>query len=95
MIEKKLKVIEENLININISPDLEVEPNFFDENGNVKKTPTVIVKYYATESDKRETVIPLPHNMLEEKEVDDIVNYITFQIEQFQSEIDSIEFGGE
>ncbi|PMP62506.1 MAG: hypothetical protein C0198_03250 [Sulfurihydrogenibium sp.] len=92
--KEKLQLVKEKLEEISSMPDLDLEINFFDENGNVLDEPYVLVKYYPTESDERDLKIVIPKTMLNE-DVDNIVNYITFQIENFKAEIDSIEFGGE
>ncbi|MGB9766530.1 MAG: hypothetical protein ACPLXN_03555 [Sulfurihydrogenibium sp.] len=92
--KEKLQLVKEKLEEISSMPDLDLEINFFDENGNVLDEPYVLVKYYPTESDERDSKIVIPKTMLNE-DVDNIVNYITFQIENFKAEIDSIEFGGE
>jgi hypothetical protein len=92
--KEKLQLVKEKLEENSSMPDLDLEINFFDENGNVLDEPYVLVKYYPTETDERDSKIVIPKTMLNE-DVDNIVNYITFQIENFKAEIDSIEFGGE
>lgn len=93
-LKEKLTKVMEKLESAVANPDLDLEFNFFDENGNPVEKPTVNVKYYATETDMRQTKIELSKTLLNE-DVDNIVGYITFQIENFEAEIDSIEYSGE
>lgn len=93
-LKEKLEKVVEKLEGLIANPDLDVDFLFFDENGNPLSKPTVLVKYYATETDVRETKIELSPALLNE-DVDNIVGYITFQIENFEAEIDSIEYSGE
>lgn len=93
-LKEKLEKIMEKLEGIISNPDLDLEFNFFDENSNPLEKPTILVKYYATETDVRQTKIELSPTILNES-VDNIVGYVTFQIENFESEIDSIEYSGE
>ncbi|MEJ5172603.1 MAG: hypothetical protein WHT47_02690 [Hydrogenothermaceae bacterium] len=89
-----LKQLQQKLDNSSVLPDVELEVNFFDENGNVVEKPAILVKYFPTESDVRERTIVISPSLYE-KTVDDAYNFITFQIEQFEEEIDSVEFSGE
>lgn len=86
--------LQEKIENGDISPDMDVQVNFFNEDGSIAEEPNIVVKYYPTESDMRQKVINITEDMFN-KTVDDAYNYITFQIEQFEEEIDSIEFSGE
>lgn len=94
--EKKefLKVLQEKLENSEISADIDIDVNFFDENGNISERPHIVVKYYPTDTDMRQRMIPLSADIYT-KSIQDAFDYITFQIEQFAEEIDSIEFSGE
>lgn len=93
-LKEKLQKVQEKLENANINPDIDLEFFFFDENSNPLTKPYILVKYYPTETDVRESKIELSQSLLNE-EVDNIVGFITFQIENFENEIDSVEFGGE
>lgn len=86
--------LQEKIENSDISPDIDVQINFFNEDGGITEKPNIVVKYYPTESDMRQKVINITEDMFN-KTVEDAYNYITFQIEQFEEEIDSIEFSGE
>jgi len=96
--EKLEKVVE--LINKNaIDPDIEIEyciPEVAttSDKCDVSGDPYIIVKYVTEENDVHERKIKLRRNYLE-KTPEDIANLITFYIEQFMEEIDSVEYGGE
>lgn len=94
--EKKefLLALQEKLENAEISADIDVDINFFNEDGTILDRPHIVVKYYPTDSDVRQRIIPLSYDIYT-KTIQDAFNYITFQIEQFAEEIDSIEFSGE
>lgn len=89
-----LKQLQEKLEKGDTSPDVEIEIDFFKDDGNQVDNPKVLVKYHPTETDVRQKVINITEDMFS-KTVDDAYNYITFQIQQFEEEIDSVEFGGE
>ncbi|MEZ0322914.1 MAG: hypothetical protein ABWJ98_01195 [Hydrogenothermaceae bacterium] len=89
-----LKHLKQKLDSSSILPDAEIEVRFFDENGKVLEKPAVLVRYYPTETDVREREIVISPSLYE-KTVEDAYNFIVFQIEQFEEEIDSIEFSGE
>lgn len=93
-LKEKLQKVKEKLDNANINPDIDLEFYFFDDSSNPVENPYILVKYYPTESDVRETKIELSKSLLNE-DVDNIVGFITFQIENFEAEIDSVEYGGE
>lgn len=86
--------LQERLESADISPDVDLDVNFFKDDGSFADSPEIVVKYYPTESDVRQKNIPITQDLYS-KTVEDAFNYITFQIEQFEEEIDSIEFSGE
>lgn len=89
-----LKQLEERLDSSFSSIDVDLNINFFNESGEIADRPHIVVRYFPTENSMREKIIDIPNNLYE-KTVEDAYNFITFQIEQFEEEIDSIEFSGE
>lgn len=89
-----LAKLQEKLENADISPDIDLEVKFFKDDGNPADEPKIVIKYYPTESDMRQNIVVISEDVFN-KSVEDAYNYITFQIEQFEEEIDSIEFSGE
>lgn len=89
-----LKQLEGRLESSSVSADIDLDINFFDESGDILQKPHIVVKYFPTESDVRQKVIDIPDNLYE-KSVEDAYNFVIFQIQQFEEEIDSVEFSGE
>jgi len=96
--EKLEKVIE--LVNkANSDPDIEIEyciPEVATtaDKCDVSGDPYIVVKYTVEEGDIHERKIKLRKVYLE-KSAEDLANLITFYIEQFIEEINSVEYGGE
>ncbi|RUM50966.1 MAG: hypothetical protein DSY47_00500 [Hydrogenothermus sp.] len=94
-LEKVVELVSQNAID----PDLEIEyciPEVAttSDKCDVTGEPYIIVKYVTEEHDVHERKIKLRKNYLE-KSPEDLANLITFYIEQFMEEIDSVEYGGE
>lgn len=96
--EKLEKVVE--LVNNNmVDPDIEIqycipEVATTSDKCDISGEPYIIVKYITEEQDVHERKIKLRKNYLE-KTPEDLANLVTFYIEQFMEEIDSVEYGGE
>ncbi|MCX7738278.1 MAG: hypothetical protein N2Z80_02515 [Hydrogenothermaceae bacterium] len=89
-----LTQLAQRLESSSVSADIDLDINFFDESKNVLQKPQIVVKYFPTENSVRQKVIDISDNLYE-KSVEDAYNFIIFQIEQFEEEIDSVEFSGE
>jgi len=84
--EQLAEEVEKNMAN----PDVDLEV-CFDESCGV---PYLIVRYVVEEHSVHEKRIDIDKEYWE-KDVKDLANFVTFQIEQFLEEIDSVEYGGE
>lgn len=94
-LEKIVELVSQNAID----PDLEIEyciPEVAttSDKCDVTREPYIIVKYVTEEHDVHERKIKLRKNYLE-KSPEDLANLVTFYIEQFIEEIDSVQYGGE
>lgn len=94
-LEKVVELVSQNAID----PDLEIEyciPEVAttSDKCDVTREPYIIVKYVTEEHDVHERKIKLRKNYLE-KSPEDLANLVTFYIEQFIEEIDSVQYGGE
>ena len=69
-------------------------PNEAEEGCEVKKYPYLRVKYVVEGHDLYEKEIDIDPEYWE-KDVKDLANFVSFQIQQFMEEIDSVEYGGE
>jgi len=84
--EQLAEEVEKNMAN----PDVDLEV-CFDESCGV---PYLTVRYVVEEHSLHEKRIDIDEEYWE-KDVKDLANFVTFQIEQFLEEIDSVEYGGE
>lgn len=95
MEEKESKEKLENVISlVNMAmanPDIEVEYCMSDD---VYKDPYIHLKYMANGTHVMKQNIPIKHQYLE-KTPEDIANLVTFYIEQFIEQIDSVENGAQ
>lgn len=89
---KLADLVRQNMVN----PDIDIDVCFYDENDpscKTKATPYLIVKYNANNfTHTKEIDIDKEYW---QKDLEDLKNYVMFQVEQFMEEIDSVEFGGE
>lgn len=98
LIEKLTKVVE--LIDNAVSnPDIELsycipEVKMTADNCNVSGDPYIHLKYISNGTHTMEQNIPIKTNYLK-KTPEDIANLVTFYIEQFVEQIDSVEYGAQ
>ncbi len=98
-LKEKLEKLAEELKDVMVNPDIDIEICFKDiEVGDScdlnKKFPYVKVRYITEEHDVHEKDIEIAEDNWN-KSVEELKEYITFMIEQFMEEIDSVEYGGE
>ncbi len=91
-VKEKLQRLAEELKDLMVNPDVEVEVHFGDEEE--RKFPFVRVRYTTEEHEVHEKDIEIAEDNLN-KSVEELKEYVTFMIEQFMEEIDSVEYGGE
>ncbi|MDP3120219.1 MAG: hypothetical protein Q8N01_07380 [Sulfuricurvum sp.] len=87
-VQEKLEKIVALVDNISVDPDIEIEycaPDMSDD-------PYILVTYVVSQYDKPTRKVRLGNTMLLSS-VEEIVNQITASIEEFKSEIDSVEMG--
>lgn len=94
----KLRRLAEELRASVTNPDLDIEICFegveVGEGCSPSKFPYVRVRYITDDHNVHEKDIELcPDNL--KKDVSELKDYVTFMIEQFMEEIDSVEYGGE
>lgn len=102
---EKLKKLAQEIDDLMVDPDIELEVCFDDvmkeegcevdqTPGYQPKYPYVKVIYKVGENDKHEKKIEISPEILK-KDIKEIKEFITFAVEQFMEEIDSVEYGGE
>lgn len=94
-LKEKLKAVVELVNNVMVNPDIEVEccraeGSTTSESGD----PYIHLKYTANGTHIIEQNIPLKHHYIN-KTAEDIANLVTFYIEQFIEQIDSVENGAQ
>ena len=95
MEKETLQTLKEKVLEAVASPDLDVEVCFNEEDTcNVKPYPYLKVRYVVEGHDVYEKEIDITPEYLKGN-IDDVVNFVVFQIQQFMEEIDSVEYGGE
>ncbi len=81
-----------------VNPDIEIDVCFKGieeaEGCEVREIPYVRVRYTTEEHDVHEKDIEISEDNWK-KSVEELKDYVTFMIEQFMEEIDSVEYGGE
>ncbi|MCS6999161.1 MAG: hypothetical protein RMH93_06180 [Aquificaceae bacterium] len=96
-LEEKFNLLAEEVRKNMVNPDVDIElcfPQEVDQGCEVKSYPYLKVKYVIEGHDVYEKEIDIDP-MYWEKDVKDIAGLVTFQIQQFMEEIDSVEYGGE
>ncbi|RLJ71205.1 hypothetical protein BCF55_1504 [Hydrogenivirga caldilitoris] len=98
-VKEKFERLAQELKDLMANPDIDIEVCFKDiEMGDScdidKKIPYVKVKYITEEHDVHEKDIEIAEDNWS-KSVEELKEYVTFMIEQFMEEIDSVEYGGE
>ena len=89
-IREKLERLSEKIQSNMANPDVDIDICFDDTCG----VPYLTVKYVVEGHNLHEKRIDIDKEYWE-KDVKDLANFVTFQIEQFLEEIDSVEYGGE
>ncbi len=94
-LKEKLEAVVEIVNNVMVNPDVEVEC-CRSEGSTTSETgdPYIHLKYTANGTHIMEQNIPLKHQYIE-KTAEDIANLVTFYIEQFIEQIDSVESGAQ
>jgi len=98
-IQEKLEDVVDLVSNALVNPDIELEYEIPDvamtgENADVSGDPYILLKYAVDENHLHKQKIPIKKNYLK-KTPEDIANLVTFYIEQFIEEIDSVEYGAQ
>lgn len=98
-LKNKLKEVVELVKNNMVDPDIDIEyciPGLGEESEKCKDddTPCLIVTYVTEEHDVHKRKIKLKDYYLK-KSPEEIAGLVTFYIEQFKEEVDSVEYGGE
>jgi len=96
-VKEKLEKVVELVNNVMVDPDIDIEyciPEVATttETCDVEGDPYILVKYVVTATNVRTRKIRLGRTYLKQTP-EEIANLITFSIESFKGEIDSVEFG--
>ncbi len=93
-VKAKLQELARELESSMVNPDVEIETCFTEECYRSRRFPYIRLRYITDEHNVHEKDIEIsPDNW--KKSVEELKEYITFMIEQFMEEIDSVEYGGE
>ena len=98
-VKEKFEKLAKELNDMMVNPDIDIEVCFRgietgDSCDTKKALPYVRVRYTTDEHNVHEKDIEIaPDNW--SKDVEELKEYVTFMIEQFMEEIDSVEYGGE
>ncbi len=98
-IKEKFERLAKELKDVMANPDIDIEVCFKNvEEGESCKVdapyPYIKVRYITEEHDLHEKDIEIAPDHWG-KDVNELKEYVTFMIEQFMEEIDSVEYGGE
>ncbi|MBT8348918.1 MAG: hypothetical protein HKP62_05685 [Sulfurovum sp.] len=93
-LKEKLERVVELVNNVMVNPDIEVECCRTGVETSEAGDPYIHLKYMANGTHVMEQNIPLKHHYIE-KTAEDIANLVTFYIEQFMEQIDSVESGAQ
>lgn len=88
-LDEKLEKVLSLVNNASADPDIETEYCEADKSGN----PYILVTYVKSEYNKRTRKIHLLNTALRRNTPEDFANQVTFSIEEFKGEIDSVEMG--
>ncbi|GAB6065101.1 hypothetical protein JCM9492_01930 [Aquifex pyrophilus] len=102
---EKLKKLAKEVQDLMVDPDIDIEVCFDDVEkeegcevdltpGYQPKYPYIKVIYKSGDGDVFEKKIEISPDILK-KDVKEIKEFLTFAVEQFMEEIDSVEYGGE
>lgn len=98
-LKEKLETVVELINNVLVHPDIEItycipEVSMTADTCNVSGDPYIHLTYMSNGTHKMEQNIPIKQNYLK-KTPEDIANLVTFFIEQFTEQIDSVENGAQ
>jgi len=99
-LQEKLEDVVDLVSKVLVNPDIELDyeiPSVAmtgESTEMVKGDPYIILKYTLGESHVQKQKIPIKSNYLK-KTPEDLANLITFYIEQFIMEIESVEYGAQ
>lgn len=88
-IQEKLEKVISLVNNANVDPDIDIEYSTPDESGDTY----VMVTYVVGDYNKPTRKIHLRETALRRTSVEDLANQVTFSIEEFKGEIDSVNMG--
>jgi hypothetical protein len=91
-IHEKLKKVVDLVNNAMVDPDIDIEHQIPSSTSDASKEPYILVTYVVGEYNKPTRKIRLANRMLQNS-AEEIVKQITSSIEEFKSEIDSVEMG--
>ena len=98
-IQEKLEDVVDLIHKTMTNPDIELTYHIPDvamtaENAEITHDPYIHLKYFVNEDHTQEQNIPIKQVYLS-KTAEDLANLVTFYIEQFTEEIDSVEYGAQ
>ena len=98
-LKEKLGTVVELVNNVMVNPDVEIdycipEVATTSDSCDISGDPYIHLKYAANGTHIMEQKLPIKHRYLN-KTPEDIANLVTFYIEQFIEEIDSVEHGAQ
>jgi len=88
-LKEKLDTVLTLVNKVSVDPDIDIEYCEPDKSGN----PYILVTYVVSEYNKRTRKIHMLNTALRRNTPEDFANQITFSIEEFKGEIDSVEMG--
>ncbi len=98
-IQEKLEDVVDLVSKVLVDPDIELDYEIPDvamtgENADVSGDPYILLKYTLGETHTMKQKIPIKKNYLK-KTPEDLANLVTFYIEQFIEQIESVEYGAQ
>jgi len=98
-IQEKLEDVVDLVSKVLVDPDIELdyeipEVAMTGENADVSGDPYIVLKYTLGESHVQKQKIPIKRIYLK-KTPEDLANLVTFYIEQFIEQIESVEYGAQ
>jgi len=97
--QKKLQDVVALVDKVLVDPDIELDYEIPDvsvtgENADVSGDPYIVVKYVVNGTHKQNQKIPIKKIYMK-KTPEDIANLVTFYIEQFMEQVESVESGAQ
>lgn len=98
-LQEKLEDVVDLVSKVLVDPDIELDYEIPDvamtgENADVSSDPYIVLKYTMSGVQTRNQRIPIKKNYLK-KSPEDLANLVTFYIEQFIEQIESVEYGAQ